>query len=244
MTDIYITLCRSNEQRFDNFKSIKKQLPSVKAHHALNLQHDWKEIRKLFEYFHIPVLHSMWRKNAGGKIARWATQIMTMKYIYDTVDVDRIVVIEDDVWFNKGYNFFDHEWPTGSSFVKLSRWGEMYACGRDGSVDFFTKLYSNGIWTNSDEWIRYCIVDKHINTMTREYNNGNFKLLCKPNQGLIRKYGRAFTKRDMKEPWIYTKNDKHKICSDDAVGQSNILTERIFVDRSDINFKEVINRLK
>lgn len=243
MTDTYITLCRSDEQRFDNFKSIKKDMPNVVMHHALNLQHDWEEIRKLFEYFNIPVLHSMWWRYKGGKIARWATQIMTMKYIYDTVDVDRIIVIEDDVWFNENYNFFEHAWPAGSTFVKLSRWGEMYACGRDGSVDFFTTLFNKGIWTNDDEWIRqHKIPSAYINTMSKKCNKGCYRLLCKPNHGLIRKYGRIFTKQDMKEPWIYTRKD---ICSDiNAVHKSTILTEKIFVDKNDTNFKQVINRLK
>lgn len=247
----YVTLCRHNAQRVSYVNKLQNDNPGIKKFYALEGRHDWEEIDKLFEYFQIPVYPWAYIARDGGKISRWATVIMSLKYIYDLNIKDRVVVLEDDIWLGKDFNFLQGSWPAGGSFIKLSMWGEMYACGVSGTRDFFKKMYETGIDRNNDMWI----CDNNIYTdrfllNEQACNKGQYKLLCPTNDGLIKRTQREFNKpKCFDKTWILNPREpcrngnKLQGTIKLPANPSKIFKKKIFHSINDTDFKEVISRL-
>jgi len=254
MNDIkqYVTLCGHSEERVAYFNELKEQIPSLQKFHALEGQFDLKEIDKLFDYFQIPVAPWMYISHGGGKISRWATVIMVMKYIYDLELEDRIIILEDDLWLDKNFNFMADQWPTDSCLVKLSMWGEMMACGIKGAENFLKSIYEIGIDKNNDMWIYdnnlYCdriLIEKDAS------NKGLFKLLNPTSDGLIKRVGINFDKpKCFDKTWILNPESFPNPHGNKLQGtiklpanSDKIFTKKIFFKESDVDFKKVLSRL-
>lgn len=179
----YITLCKSNEQRVSNVDKVIQNHPSIKIFKALEHHKDWELVHYLFTHFNIPAEHHTAKKK--GKMCRWATVLMAAKYIYDLKIKQTNMVFEDDVFLGPGFKFYGHKFRGENRWIKLSRWGEVFALNCVSAEEFIRRLYDIGINNNNDRWIKENL--DHMFFEIRKPNSGSFDLVCKTNQGIIRK---------------------------------------------------------
>ena len=108
-------------------------------------------IRKYNIYFPKPKLSSYILENYG-RLGRWLSTIMFMKYSMDTNR--KIVVLEDDLLLPVNFDFQFERYKDMKNIVRLGMWGDAYFFEPNSCRDFFKQhLYTRGIVTNDDNEI-------------------------------------------------------------------------------------------
>lgn len=156
MASILVTLLERDDLRVANVEEMKQKFPDLKVMPALDGTMQWDEVVQFVEDWEIPLSYD---KRAGGdqlnkkgKVARWATLIKAMKYVYDR-KLGNIVILEDDVTLPKGFNFGEDKWRDGH-IAKLAMWGEGYGVNHTGA-EHYLRMVSEAeqISLHSDEFI-------------------------------------------------------------------------------------------
>lgn len=185
----YVTLCESNSPRVDILEHNRTIIPNLNHFNALEFEQDWDIVKKMFKHFQIPI-HKKILGRGRGKICRWATVISFVKYVYDTQSSENILCMEDDIRLHEGFDFRYDEWRNESRFVKLSQWGEFFACNMNSAGEFLEKLYSIGINENNDQWVMKNLdpfrLAKDWKGLLGGENKKHAELCCPPNKGIIR----------------------------------------------------------
>lgn len=228
--DIYVTLCHHERERVDNYKRLIKQRDDIKKFHALEFKTEWELIYNFYLDFKIPAIHPMAKKK--GKMARWATVIMAAKYVYDLKIEDHIIVMEDDVNITDKFDVLYNDWCDSNRWIKLSRWGELFALNYHSAKHFINALYNVGINRNNDKWIQMNTDLEFHNTQKTD----QMQLLCKPNYGVIRHQS------DNRLPNKDVKALCRIPCHNKTSGDKILLNEPLFTSREDINFSAILRR--
>ena len=185
----YVTLCRSNDSRVDIFTHNCAVIPGINHLHALEFEQDWELVNKMFSHFKIPICKKILGRGRG-KICRWATVIMFVKYVYDIQSSENLLCMEDDIRLHDGFDFRCDEWRDENRFIKLSQWGEFFACNAHTARDFLEKLYEIGINENNDQWIMKNLnifrLEKDWKGLLGGVNKKYSELCCPPNKGILR----------------------------------------------------------
>ena len=189
LDNCYVTLCRSNEDRVEILDHNKTVFPGLNHMNALEFGNDWELVKKLFDHFKIPIAKKILGRGRG-KICRWATVIMFVKYVYDIKSDINMLCIEDDIKLFKGFDFRFDQWSEEERFVKLSQWGEFFACNQHTAREFLNKLYDVGINENNDQWVMKNLNPFRLAKDWKGLLGGNNKeysdLTCPPNKGILR----------------------------------------------------------
>ncbi len=156
MLNLIVTLLERDALRVSNVEGMEEKFPQLKVMAAMDAVEQWDEIRDFIEDWQVPLKYDNRaggdQLNKTGKVARWATLIMAMKYVYD-LKLGNTVILEDDVNLPAGFDFGEDEWRDGH-IAKLAMWGEGYGVNHTGA-EHYLRMVSDApqISLHSDEFI-------------------------------------------------------------------------------------------
>ena len=156
MIPIIVTLLEKDDLRVANVEGMKKKFPNLRVMPALDGVTQWDEVVRFIEDWEIPLRYDNRKAgdqlNKKGKVARWATLIKAMKYVYDH-KLGNTVILEDDVTLPEGFDFGEDKWEDGH-IAKLAMWGEGYGVNHTGAEHYLRMVCeAEQISLHSDEFI-------------------------------------------------------------------------------------------
>ena len=253
--NILITLLEARCDRVMNYHDMIETYSEgrVSSIRALDANKHWPLIEFMFKHFNIPVSHG-YVGRGKGKLARWATILMTAKYFIDNNINHTITVLEDDVYVPDDTDWRHDEWKDAKSWVKLSTWGEIIGMNKPGAVNFIEQAFQRGIYDNDDNFVMnhvklhkcqklkdcdYNLINNtnagHIKSCGNIIHRAPFFLVPLDHKGNLDKYTHHDDKiRSKMEKWVKVRG---------AADAKLFMSERLFKNQGDRDIPKVLNRI-
>mgnify|MGYP001162847140 CR=1 FL=1 len=151
-----LTLIENSDWRKRNVKRNIENNPKINVCHAVDASNE-ELVKKLIREFAIflPERDPKWLKFRlynYGRLGRWLSTIMLMKYSIDTNR--KLIVMEDDLLLPKDFNFQFEKYVDSDEIAVLGEWGDAYFFTPEACKQFFENyLYKEGIQHNDDNAI-------------------------------------------------------------------------------------------
>ena len=253
--NLLVTLLKARADRVCNFYDLQETYGQHRVNKitALDANTDWHLIEYMFKKFNIPVAHG-YLGRGKGKLARWATILMTAKYFVDNKINETIIVLEDDVYVPDDTDWRWEQWKHAKSWVKLSAWGEIIGMNSYAAKQFIMKTFNLSVYDNDDNFVM-----NHLNLHDcAKFKDSEYELLNATNCGHIKSCGPIIERAPFFQVPLdhngerddYTHHDKsvqnkmndwmkHRDTGEGGV----FLYKKLFRNRGDVELSQVINRL-
>ena len=160
-----LTLKTTSNWRKENVKQNVINNPNINICYGID-GYDIELIKKIFKFYRIPlpqVVRTQWelqriakgnqlfKLTNYGKLGRWLSTIMMMKY---SIDLGcHIILLEDDLLLPPNFDFQFPQYINYPDIVTLGLWGDGYYFTPQACIKFLQLVYHIGILNNDDNMI-------------------------------------------------------------------------------------------